>query len=106
MKKLNILGTIYYVVENNDRADKEDFDGLCDFYNKKIILRSVDSMLEIEGYEEAKKARYEEVLRHEIVHAFFYESGLTEEAYNEKLVDWLAVQLPKIIDVIKGGDVL
>lgn len=40
-----------------------------------------------------------EVLRHEIAHAFFYESGLwdssngtTAWATNEEMIDWIAIQ--------------
>ena len=44
------------------------------------------------------------VLRHEIIHAFLYESGLscnsqetTAWAANEEMVDWFAIQGPKIV---------
>ena len=40
-----------------------------------------------------------QTLRHEIVHAFFLESGLGSEsdyAQNEELVDWIARQGPKL----------
>ena len=43
------------------------------------------------------------VIRHEIVHAFLYESGLWQNSYgskcwaqNEEMVDWFAIQEPKI----------
>ena len=39
------------------------------------------------------------VLRHEIIHAFLNESGLRENsewAYNEEMIDWLAIMIPKI----------
>ena len=38
--------------------------------------------------------------RHEIVHAFLFESGLAENsewAQNEEMVDWIAKQGPKLI---------
>lgn len=45
-----------------------------------------------------------QVLRHEIVHAFLYESGLDGStwkthgwAVNEEMVDWIAIQFPKIL---------
>ena len=40
-----------------------------------------------------------QTIRHEIVHAFFFESGLGGEsdyAQNEELVDWIARQGPKL----------
>ena len=39
-------------------------------------------------------------LRHEIIHAFLFESGLAENsewAQNEEMVDWIAKQGPKLI---------
>ena len=38
------------------------------------------------------------VKRHELIHAFLYESGLDScsWAYNEEIVDWLAIQWHKI----------
>lgn len=48
-------------------------------------------------------AYQKKVLRHEIVHAFLYESGLWQNAYgskcwakNEEMIDWMAIQIPKI----------
>ena len=38
-------------------------------------------------------------VRHELVHAFLFECGLAENsnwAQNEELVDWIAIQGPKI----------
>ncbi|WP_461218455.1 hypothetical protein [Lapidilactobacillus salsurivasis] len=38
-------------------------------------------------------------LRHELIHAFLYESGLdanSEWARNEEIVDWIAIQFPKL----------
>lgn len=42
------------------------------------------------------------VMRHEIVHAFLYESGLDvcskgAWAKNEEMVDWIAIQFPKMM---------
>jgi hypothetical protein len=43
------------------------------------------------------------VLRHEIIHAFMYESGLWENSHdvegwaqNEEMTDWIAIQFPKM----------
>lgn len=49
-------------------------------------------------------AAQKETLRHEIVHAFFNESGLADSsstvegawAKNEEMVDWIALQGPKL----------
>ena len=55
---------------------------------------------EAESIEQAEKS----TLRHEITHAFFNESGLMDStfAYDgawskiEEMIDWLAIQIPKI----------
>ena len=56
---------------------------------------------------EDKMKRYREVMRHEIIHAFFSEAGLDDYSDNEQLVNWLAIQIPKMNDVftmLKVGD--
>jgi hypothetical protein len=53
--------------------------------------------------------RERETIRHEIVHAFLNESGLgwnalpNERAWakNEEMVDWIAIQFPKIAKVFR-----
>ena len=50
----------------------------------------------VENVEELEK----KVLRHEIIHAYLGESGLrssSEWAENEEMVDWFAIQFPKIL---------
>ena len=41
------------------------------------------------------------VLRHEIVHAFFHESGCSEWTNDENLVEWIAIQVPKMAKAMK-----
>lgn len=49
------------------------------------------------GYEHSDLEYFErKVLRHEIIHAFLHESGLHDLAMDEQIVDWLAIQFPKI----------
>lgn len=53
-------------------------------------------------------------LRHEIIHAFLTESGLHGNTYNvdggwamnEEMVDWFAIQSPKIMRVFEELEVL
>lgn len=51
---------------------------------------------------EIKVKRYNEVLRHEIIHAMFYESGLMEYCDNEELVNYIAMQTPKLFDIFNS----
>ena len=71
-------------------------DGLHKEYAKEIIVRKLEGFLGANDKAEEKKERAKEVLRHEIIHAFFSEAGLDDYSANEQLVNWLAIQLPKI----------
>ena len=80
--KVNILGTEYSIKGQigKETPKLEHADGICEFYSKEIIID-------------------DKVLRHEIVHAFLYESGLdvsSDWARNEEIVDWIALQAPKL----------
>lgn len=97
--KVNILGTTYsieYVSEESDSRIEECY-GFTDSSVKEIGIRRLeeqaDSLKDMKSFEK-------KVARHEIVHAFMEESGLREEcsfARNEELIDWIAIQLPKIV---------
>ena len=99
---VHILGTKYQIILNADERDYPKLKGLSgytDFSIKKIVVRKFiidDNSLEnLEYYKR-------EVLRHEIVHAFFFESGLdsnSDFARNEELVDWIAIQFEKMLDI-------
>ncbi|UYJ48714.1 MAG: hypothetical protein OGM82_12360 [Flavonifractor plautii] len=106
---VNVLGT-EYTIEIKKYAEDEAFerrsiDGYCDCLTKKIV---VCDMSTYKGWEHETKetisASEKKTLRHEIVHAFFDESGLGSNTFsvdgpwatNEEMVDWIAVQGPKI----------
>ena len=98
--KVNILGT-EYTLHQDDSLVNIGLDGCCKQYDKEIRVRSVENMLEADDTLEVKKIRHSEVLRHEMIHAFFNESGLDDYANNEQLVDWIAVQFPKMAAAFK-----
>lgn len=109
--KVNILGTEYEikVQSENENAKLKENNGLCEQYSKQIILNDFefckDDVMCVDNFEEFKK----KVLRHEVFHAFFGESGLRSQsdyAENEELIDWLAIQSPKIFKVFKELDLL
>ena len=106
---VNVLGA-EYTIEIKKYAEDEAFerrsiDGYCDWLTKKIV---VCDMSTYKGWEHETKetisASEKKTLRHEIVHAFFDESGLGSNTFsvdgpwatNEEMVDWIAVQGPKI----------
>ena len=107
-KTLNILGTEYQILMKDYGEDEEferrDICGFCNGLEKEIV---VCRMSTYKGWEKenAKAVALSErcTLRHEIVHAFLYESGLHVNsastdawAANEEMVDWFAIQGQKI----------
>lgn len=112
MDKLNILGTEYSLEYLSSKEDKklENLDGYTDFYLKKIV---VEKDFENRLFDETKIKNYQnKILRHEIIHAFLFESGLEcnslkvyNWAENEEMVDWFAIQSPKIYDVLNDLDI-
>lgn len=111
-KEVNILGETYSIYYNSRKKDNtlETKDGYTDNYSKKIVINTTFSedwdVQDIDIYQK-------KVLRHEIVHAYLYESGLdvnSNKAYswaeNEEMVDWFAIQAPKIIKTYKELGIL
>lgn len=98
MKKINVLGTKYTVKEANDRTDPKlkECDGYCD---DTIKLCVVDDMKETSLMSKSDLDLYKKkVIRHELIHAFLFESGLANNSWaaNEEMVDWIAYQFPKL----------
>ncbi len=96
---INILGTSYTVnmATASTEPRLEDCDGFCDETTREIVTKNY------ERGQRLSKGRLElqeqKVIRHEIIHAFLYESGLAENsdwAQNEEMVDWFAKQAPKL----------
>lgn len=98
---VNILGQEYRIIFGQVTDPKlENADGYCDSTTKQIVVRSdipetVDTVADLDVYKN-------KVLRHEIIHAFLYESGLDSNSWgsNEEVVDWIALQLVKIVQVV------
>lgn len=107
--KLNILGT-EYTLEFRKRSDdsyiQEGNDGYCDETTKELIVED----MELEhGSKRNLKDYQKKVIRHEIVHAFLFESGLSENStwiHNEDAIDWIASQMPKMVQVMTEADAL
>lgn len=95
---VNILGTDYAIYERERHDDKQldDKDGYCDDSVKDIVIARFEP--EPDSKKDLNAVR-QKILRHEIIHAFLCESGLScnsDWAENEELVDWIAIQGPKI----------
>lgn len=70
--------------------------GLAELYDKKLIINKNNTIPDENTYDNLESFS-NKVIRHEIVHAFFHESGLMDYCLDEQLVDWIALQIPKII---------
>lgn len=117
--KANILGTKYDIIKRNKEDDEylknNNCLGYCDFKDRKIIFLNVDKAEYFKDNSEySRKETVKETLRHEILHAFLFESGLNDSslqidgawARNEEMIDWFAIQSPKIYKVYKDLDLL
>lgn len=98
--QINILGTDYEF-KHDESVLNLGADGLCKQYSKKIIVAPEKSMLSDDGDEHEKKERYNQVVRHEIIHAFFDEIGLDCYSSDEILVNMLSCQIPKMQKVFE-----
>lgn len=109
MKKINILGTEYSIkihkVSEDDYMKKNRLAGYCDEENKEIVIADMSEEEYFVGMDaKAQKRFFNKTLRHEVIHAFLNESGLSDNASvpsvawakHEEMIDWIAIQFPKI----------
>ncbi len=105
---VNILGTEYSIIVRKYDEDKTfkryDANGYCSCSDHEIVLCDMATFPDWEHETDlARENQMKTTLRHEIVHAFLGESGLSANsnesvawARNEEMVDWIALQGPKI----------
>lgn len=110
-KTVEILGALYTIhFDVPDDKLPEGADGCMDQSIHQIRIAKFEtdrnSLMDLDEYRK-------NVLRHEIVHAFLYESGLwtnsgTSEAWgrDETITDWIAIQSPKLFQAFKEADCL
>lgn len=109
MITIDILGSTWSISEvkfhDDPYCEANNVDGYCNYATKHIVCvkqRSVPGKEELADEEVVYLTK--RTLRHEIVHAFLHESGLNSDASqttgswaeNEEMVDWFALQGPKI----------
>ena len=110
-RAIDILGTEYKILTQSEAENPklEEAHGLCELYSKKIVISDMSKEKNDPMSFELLDEFHKKVLRHEIIHAFFGESGLcscSEYAENEELVDWLAIQAPKIFKAFADADAM
>lgn len=114
--QVNVLGTKYEIILTGSKSDEalEQMNGFRDAFTKKIVVDDFSD----EEYDPTNTRNISELMkqniRHEIVHAFMFESGLDSDAmYSnnpwprcEEIVGWFAIQGPKIFAAWKEAGAL
>lgn len=100
-----ILGSEWGVKFGTEKEfpNLSEMDGYADFSTHQIVVHEMEDLNGQIGTKADLTAYKKQVIRHEIIHAFLYESGLEANAnksdswaLNEEMVDWFAIQSPKI----------
>lgn len=116
--KISVLGAEYTITVKKYNEDeyfkRADCNGYCSGSAKEIVLCEMSTYPDWENEtKETIEIQTKETLRHEIVHAFFNESGLACSsnstdawARNEEMVDWFAIQGPKIYRAWQDAEAL
>lgn len=107
VKTVNVLGVPYSIIRGDRSKDPclEDSDGYCDHTIKACVigdlLKVSDSVANLDAYRK-------HVTRHELIHAFLFESGLGCESWggDEEIVDWIAFQFSKMLQAFIEADAL
>lgn len=97
-RTVNILGTEYEIQSSEDihkTLMTTQNTGECDMY-AKVISISPQEFITNDNRENVNKAIYNICMRHEILHAFFHEAGVDKYSADEILVDFIAMQFPKL----------
>ncbi|MDD3417244.1 MAG: hypothetical protein PHY47_25165 [Lachnospiraceae bacterium] len=111
--RINVLGTEYTIEFRNYEEDelmkKNEVDGYCDKSIHLIVVANKTNDCEVDNFEEIQKS----IIRHELIHAFMYESGLsaswehqTKWGHDETTVDWIACQFPKLMKAFEDAKCL
>ena len=113
--RINILGSEWNIKFGNEEQypNLKNMDGYCDQSTREIIVDDMEKYQEQLGSKADLRSYKKQVTRHEIIHAFLFESGLDVSsvkaeswATNEEMVDWIAIQMPKIIAAMEKAGAL
>ena len=113
-KIVSVLGTNYGIyIDVPEREDKvlEGCSGYCDKTIKRISIMDLSGdRCNLVDKEEYRKY----LIRHELVHAFLFESGIGADTlwdiagqeHPEHMVEWIAMQFPKLVKVFEQAGAL
>lgn len=107
--KIDVLGTEYKIETHKVSEDSflkdNHLAGYCGEEDKLIVIADMSEKEYFPGMDEQSQESYrKKTLRHELIHAFLNESGLSDSASvpvcawskHEEMIDWFAIQSPKI----------
>ena len=108
-----VLGTMYSIIYKDQDKDEylEKCDGYTDKTTRQIVITNEPKDNQLGKWDAYRK----KVLRHEIIHAFLFESGLHANAnydalpgqeHPEMMVDWFAAQWEKIMEAFRNADAI
>lgn len=111
MTRINVLGTEYTlkVCSEDEEPRLSGCDGLCDETTKELLVENYSKDRDDPHCKSNLPVQINKVKRHEIIHAFLFESGLAENsewAQIEEMVDFFAIQSPKLFEAFKAADVI
>lgn len=117
--KISVLGTEYTLItkkyDEEPLFSEKGICGWCSHAGRALVVCDFRTHPEFKNETDAVyDITRKETVRHELIHAFLYESGLADSSFNqscgwaknEEMVDWLAMQMPKIVAAMKEADCL
>lgn len=110
---VNVLGQSYAVyldVPDTEDATLQTCSGYCDKTTKRICIAKHGEDCNLGDASEYRKY----VVRHELIHAFLFESGIGGDTtwdiegqeHPEHMVEWVAMQFPKMMKAFREAGVL
>lgn len=119
---VKILGTKYTIKKAHEEPDiqymlDQSCSGFCRFATKEILFfdhKDEVTFTWLKGLNQIERLDYlKSTIRHEIVHAYLYESGLDSSsdsssswARHEEMIDWISLQSHKIYKTYKKLGIL
>lgn len=108
-KTVDILGSKWTIKYVDDDPAFEQANGYTNDAAREITIENVKISDDPLLYDmQSQYINQKRVLRHELIHAYLYESGLGDSsnncdawAVNEEMVDWFARNIPKMIVTFK-----
>lgn len=103
---IRILGTNYtirVVSAHDENMEAVGASGLCEAYSKELCVKDYTTENDPKQYKEVEKY-CKKVLRHEIIHAVFFEAGLSKYFEDEDLTETLSHLAPKMVEIMESID--